>query len=185
LKEEMGFECPLRPVFTFTYRAPLDHGLTEHELDHVLTGSYGGTPRPDPGEVDQWRAVPVDQLHSDLAAQPDKYSVWLQPALEGLLSRGLLPLGKQGEGGIPVSAERTHTEEHKIPGDKLLSRIKELVHQGNIRRVSIKNDEGQILLEIPLTLGVVGMALMPVWIAIGAMAAYAANYTIVVEKTDK
>jgi hypothetical protein len=84
-----------------------------------------------------------------------------------------------------MTPERVHTEEHKVPGEKLLSRIKELVHQGNIRRVSIKNDEGQILLEIPLTLGVVGVALMPVWIAIGAMAAYAANFTIVVEKTEK
>jgi hypothetical protein len=180
----MGFECPLRPAFSFVYRAALDQGLTEHELDHVLTGSYAGVPRPNPDEVDEWRAVPVEQLRSDLAAQPRRYSVWLQPALEGLFSRGLMPIGGRGQGGI-VTAERTRTEEHKIPGDKLLSRIKELVHQGNIRRVSIKNDEGQILLEIPLTLGVVGMALMPVWIAIGAMAAYAANYTIVVEKTDK
>jgi hypothetical protein len=81
--------------------------------------------------------------------------------------------------------ERVHTEEHKIPGEKLLSRIKEMVHEGNIRRITIKNDNGHTLLEIPLTLGVVGVALMPVWIAIGAMAAYAANYTIVVEKDVK
>jgi hypothetical protein len=84
-----------------------------------------------------------------------------------------------------MSDERTHTEEHKVPGEKLLSRIRELVHQGNIRRIIIKNDEGRALIEIPLTLGVVGVALMPVWIAIGAMAAYAANFTIVVEKNSK
>ena len=81
-----------------------------------------------------------------------------------------------------MADQRFTTEEHKVPGEKLLSRIKEMVHQGNIRRVIIKNDEGRVLIEIPLTVGVVGLALMPVWIAIGAMAAYAANYTIVVEK---
>ena len=81
-----------------------------------------------------------------------------------------------------MAEQRVHTEEHKVPGEKLLSQIKELVRQGNIRRVIIKNDEGHVLIEIPLTMGVVGLALMPVWIAIGAMAAYAANYTIVVEK---
>ena len=81
-----------------------------------------------------------------------------------------------------MAQERTHTEEHRVPGEKLLSRIKELVHEGNIRRVIIKGDDGHTLIEIPLSLGVVGVALMPVWIAIGAMAAYAANYTIVVEK---
>jgi hypothetical protein len=78
--------------------------------------------------------------------------------------------------------QRVQSEEHKVPGEKLLSRIREMVHEGNIRRVIIKNDEGHVLMEIPLTMGVVGLALMPVWIAIGAMAAYAANYTIVVEK---
>ena len=77
----------------------------------------------------------------------------------------------------------SRTEEHKIPGDKLLSRVKELVHQGNIRRVIIKNEQGHTLMEIPLTMGVVGAVLIPVWVAIGALAALAANYTVVVEKT--
>src|SRR6185503_9661232 len=45
LKEEMGFECRLRPAFSFIYRAALDHGLTEHELDHVLLGSHDGAPQ--------------------------------------------------------------------------------------------------------------------------------------------
>ena len=84
-----------------------------------------------------------------------------------------------------MNEEKVHTEEHKVPGENLLKRIKELVREGNIRRVIIKNDEGHTLIEIPLTLGVVGVALLPVWIAIGAMAAYAANYTIVVEKDAK
>jgi hypothetical protein len=78
--------------------------------------------------------------------------------------------------------EGVETEEHQVKGDSLLSKIKELVHQGNIRRIIIKNDEGKTLIEIPLTIGVVGIALAPVWAAIGAIAALAADLTVVVEK---
>ncbi len=78
--------------------------------------------------------------------------------------------------------EDMETEEHQVKGDSLLSKIKELVHQGNIRRIIIKNDEGKTLIEIPLTIGVVGIALAPVWAAIGAIAALAADLTVVVEK---
>ncbi|MBI4501359.1 MAG: DUF4342 domain-containing protein [Gemmatimonadetes bacterium] len=82
-----------------------------------------------------------------------------------------------------MAEETVQTEEHKVTGDKLLTRIKDLVREGNIRRIIIKHEDGHVLIEIPLTLGVVGVALMPIWVAIGAMAALAANYTIVVEKT--
>lgn len=78
--------------------------------------------------------------------------------------------------------EEVETEEHQVKGDSLLSKIKELVHQGNIRRIIIKNDEGKTLIEIPLTIGVVGIALAPVWAALGAIAALAADLTVVVEK---
>jgi hypothetical protein len=74
------------------------------------------------------------------------------------------------------------TEEHKIDGQHLLSRVKEIVHEGNVRRIIIKNEQGQSLLEIPLSIGVVGAVLMPVWVAIGAIAALTARYTLVVEK---
>ncbi len=101
LREEMGFDCLLRPAFTFVYRAALDADLTEHELDHVLTGSFEGTPRPDPAEVTEWRVVPVRDLLVDLTAHPDRYSVWLGPALDGLVSRGLLAAGHSGREGTP------------------------------------------------------------------------------------
>jgi len=81
--------------------------------------------------------------------------------------------------------EEVKTEEHKIKGESLLSKIKELVHQGNIRRIIIKNDEGRTLIEIPLTLGVVGIALVPVWAALGAIAALVADLTVVVEKVGE
>ncbi|HEX5180799.1 MAG TPA: DUF4342 domain-containing protein [Gemmatimonadaceae bacterium] len=85
----------------------------------------------------------------------------------------------------PSSEEKVHTEEHKVSGERLLSRVKELVHQGNIRRITIKNEQGHTLMEVPLTVGVVGAVLLPIWVAIGALAALAANYTLVVEKVDK
>ena len=86
LREEMGFDCPLQPEFTFTYRAILDSGLIEHELDHVLTGSFAEPPRPDPTEVSAWRAVPVDTLLAELAENPHHFSAWLPPAAEKLFS---------------------------------------------------------------------------------------------------
>jgi len=76
------------------------------------------------------------------------------------------------------------TEEFKVSGEKLLEQVKEIVHQGNVRRVTIKDKDGVTLFEIPLTAGVVGAVLLPVWAAIGAIAALAASYTITVELVD-
>ena len=78
--------------------------------------------------------------------------------------------------------ETIKTEELKLRGDTLLGKLKELLHEGDIRRVTIKNEDGHTLIEIPLTIGVVGVLLLPVWAAIGAIAAMAANLTIVVER---
>jgi hypothetical protein len=76
------------------------------------------------------------------------------------------------------------TEEFKVSGEKLLQQVKDLVHQGNVRRITIKNKDGTPLFEVPLTAGVVGAVLLPVWVAIGAVAALAASYTIAVELVD-
>lgn len=78
--------------------------------------------------------------------------------------------------------EKVRYEEFKVNGDAVVSKIKEIIHEGNVRRITIKNDKGVILMEIPLTIGVVGAILLPVWAAIGAVAAMAANLSIVVEK---
>ncbi len=77
-----------------------------------------------------------------------------------------------------------NTQELKLSGESLVAKLKELVHEGDIRRITIKNDEGHTLIEIPLTFGVVGALLLPVWAAIGAIAALAVSLTIVVERTD-
>jgi hypothetical protein len=81
-----------------------------------------------------------------------------------------------------MTEEKVRTEEYKVSGESLLAKAKELVHEGNIRRISIKNDEGKTLIEVPLTLGLVGAALLPVWAAIGAIAALVTDCSIVVEK---
>jgi hypothetical protein len=83
-----------------------------------------------------------------------------------------------------MTEEKVTTEEYQVKGDDLLHKVKELVHEGNIRRLTIKNEEGERLIEVPLTLGVVGIVLLPVLAAIGAIAALVADCTIIVEKVE-
>jgi hypothetical protein len=83
-----------------------------------------------------------------------------------------------------MAGKRVRTEEFTISGDQLVAKIKEIIHGGNVRRITIKNAEGDTLIEVPLTLGVVGAVLLPVWAALGAIAALVARLRIVVEKLD-
>ena len=83
-----------------------------------------------------------------------------------------------------MSGERTRTEEFKVTGDAVISKIKESIHEGNVRRIILKDEHGKTFIEIPLTIGVVGVLLVPVWAAIGAIAALAADMTILVERDD-
>ena len=76
------------------------------------------------------------------------------------------------------------TEEFKVDGEKLIAKIKELIHEGNIRKVIIKDKDGKIMMEIPVTFGVVGVLLAPQLAAIGAIAALLTEATIVVEKSE-
>jgi Domain of unknown function (DUF4342) len=76
------------------------------------------------------------------------------------------------------------TEEHKVSGEKLVDRVKELVKEGNARRIIVKNAEGHTLMEIPLTVGIAGAMFLPVLVALGSIAALASHYTLVVEKKD-
>ncbi len=80
--------------------------------------------------------------------------------------------------------EKVRTEEFQVSGEMLVAKIKELVHEGNVRRITIKDQQGDTLIVIPLTLGVVGAVLLPVWAAIGAIAALVANLTIVIERVE-
>lgn len=92
-----------------------------------------------------------------------------------------------GEVGVGTG-EKVRVEEFTITGDALVSKVKELIHQGNIRRVIIKTEEGRTLIEIPLTVGVVGgvlgATLFPVVAALGAIGALVAHLKIVIEKVE-
>lgn len=74
------------------------------------------------------------------------------------------------------------TEEFKIDGEGLLAKVTQLIHEGNIRRIIIKNEKDETLIEIPLSLGAVGVVLLPVLAAVGAIAALVTKCTIIVEK---
>jgi len=73
-------------------------------------------------------------------------------------------------------------ERYKVAGEKLLSKVKDLLKEGNVRRITIKNGEDKTLIEIPLTFGVVGAAIFPVWAAVGAIAALVTDCSIEVER---
>jgi hypothetical protein len=81
--------------------------------------------------------------------------------------------------------EKVRTEEFQVNGEAIVAKIKELLHEGNIRRIIIKSEEGRTLIDIPLTIGVVGALLAPQLAAIGAIAALLTRGTIVVEKLEK
>jgi hypothetical protein len=79
---------------------------------------------------------------------------------------------------------KTKYEEFRLNGGEILNKVKEIIHQGNVRRIILKDDQGKTFMEIPLTVGVVGAIVAPVLAAVGAVAALASNLTIIVEKTE-
>ncbi len=87
-----------------------------------------------------------------------------------------------GEVTPEMSGEVTDKETVVVTGHDLLAKVKEIVHQGNVRRITISNEEGQRLIEVPLTVGVVGAVLLPTWAAVGAIAAMVANAKIEIER---
>jgi len=83
-----------------------------------------------------------------------------------------------------MCAEKVRTEEFKVRGEELLQKIKDLIHEGNIRRVRILNEDGRTLIDIPLSVGVVGALLLPQLAAIGAVAALVTSCTVLVEREE-
>ena len=79
---------------------------------------------------------------------------------------------------------RTRFEEFKVTGDELLAQTRKLLHEGNVRRLIVKNEAGDTLVEVPLTVGLVGVALAPLLAALGAIAALVTHGTIVVERDE-
>ncbi len=84
-----------------------------------------------------------------------------------------------------MDQHKVYTEEFQVTGEMLLAKIKELIHEGNIRRIIIKDENDKIIVDIPLTFGVVGAVLAPQLAALGAIAALVTKATILIEREDK
>lgn len=78
LKEEMGFDCDLQKISSFIYKVNLGGGLTEHEFDYVLVGSFDGDPKINTQEVEDFKWVSLEFLSRDIKNNPDKYTYWLK-----------------------------------------------------------------------------------------------------------
>lgn len=83
-----------------------------------------------------------------------------------------------------MSEQDVRREELHVSGQDLVDKVKQLLHEGNVRRIIVRSDEGRTVIEIPLTVGLVGIVLVPVWVAIGAIAALVTDCTIVVERHE-
>lgn len=84
LKEEMGMQTELSELFHFIYKAPLDSQLTEYELDHVFVGCTGQEPLMNPDEAMDWKYISHKELKSDLASNPENYTVWFKKIVKHL-----------------------------------------------------------------------------------------------------
>ncbi|GFD93353.1 isopentenyl-diphosphate Delta-isomerase [Alteromonas sp. KUL156] len=78
LQEEMGFSCELEEVFSFIYKAPFDNGLTEHEYDHVMIGTFNDEPIVNPEEVASYKWMPLEEVKNDIDNHPEKYTAWFK-----------------------------------------------------------------------------------------------------------
>jgi hypothetical protein len=79
---------------------------------------------------------------------------------------------------------KTKYEEFRLNGGEILNKVKEIIHQGTVRRIILKDENGKTFMELPLTVGVVGAIVAPILAAVGAVAALASNLTIIVEKIE-
>jgi len=87
LKEEMGMSAPMQTAFKFQYKATLDQGLTEHELDHVLFGYTNQDPNINPEEVAAFRWISMAQLLQELQSKRDSFTIWFQILLDQHLEK--------------------------------------------------------------------------------------------------
>jgi uncharacterized membrane protein YvbJ len=84
-----------------------------------------------------------------------------------------------------ISLKDFEKEEFKVESEDLVKTVKQIIHEGNVRRIIIKDEKGKILLDIPVTIGVIGIVLAPWLAALGAIGAIATKCTIIVEKRKK
>jgi len=86
LMEEMGIECDLQHQFSFIYKAELEDGLTEYELDHVFFGMYNEEPDINYGEVSGWKYEDLKSIENDLRENPEKYTAWFKIVFERVVA---------------------------------------------------------------------------------------------------
>jgi isopentenyl-diphosphate delta-isomerase len=86
LQEEMGFDTDLKKEFHFIYKAKFDHGLTEHELDHVFIGQYDGPINLNSDEADDYKWIDLATLQKDMKENPNDYTVWFKIAFKKVLN---------------------------------------------------------------------------------------------------
>jgi len=80
--------------------------------------------------------------------------------------------------------EKSNHESFKVTGDEILSKVKEIIKEGNARKIIIKNDKDETIIEFPLTIGAIGVVLAPIFAAVGTLTALATHCTIIVEKRN-
>lgn len=78
-----------------------------------------------------------------------------------------------------------YKEEFKVKGEELIGKIKDLIHEGNVRRIIIKDEDGKTFLEIPVTIGIIGALVAPILAAVGAVAVMAAKFTVEVVRSEE
>jgi hypothetical protein len=78
--------------------------------------------------------------------------------------------------------EKSNWESFKVTSDEIMNKVKEIIKEGNARRIIIKNEKEETIMEFPLTIGAIGAVLAPLFAAVGTLAALATNCTILVEK---
>ncbi len=78
LQEEMGFVTDLKDTISFIYKAPFDNGLTEHEYDHILVGTYNEEPNINPEEVSNWKWMSLEDVKNDMQDHPERYTEWFK-----------------------------------------------------------------------------------------------------------
>ncbi len=84
LREELGFDTDLDPLFHFIYKTPFDNGLTEHELDHVFVGVYDGPIQSDPAEVKDFCYMKMEAISESMQRHQHKYTSWFAIAFPRL-----------------------------------------------------------------------------------------------------
>lgn len=82
LKEELGFNAPIRKIFDFIYRADLENGLSEHEFDHVFAGVYDGPVEPNPLEVSSYKYLALDEIAAAVQRYPEQFTYWFRLAFD-------------------------------------------------------------------------------------------------------